>query len=33
MIGWHAVAFRHRSTGRRRTFTLDELAAQGVVDK
>jgi hypothetical protein len=27
MIGWHAVAFRHRQTGRRRTFTLDELAA------
>jgi len=29
MIGWHAVAFRHRATGRRRTFTLDELAANG----
>jgi hypothetical protein len=27
MIGWHAVAFRHRQTGQRRTFTLDELAA------
>jgi hypothetical protein len=33
MIGWHAVAFRHRRTGRRRTFTLDELAAQGVADE
>jgi hypothetical protein len=32
MIGWHAVAFRHRGTGRRRTFTLDELAAQGVTN-
>lgn len=31
MIGWHAVAFRHRRTGRRRTFTLDELALQGVI--
>jgi len=32
MIGWHAVAFRHQRTGRRRTFTLDELAAQGMAD-
>ncbi|HSI14515.1 MAG TPA: hypothetical protein VK961_20865, partial [Chthoniobacter sp.] len=32
MIGWHAVAFRHRRTGRRRTFTLDELALQGVIE-
>ncbi len=32
MIGWHAVAFRHRQTGRRRTFTLDELAAHGMAD-
>lgn len=31
MIGWHAVAFRHRRTGRRCTFTLDELALQGVI--
>jgi hypothetical protein len=29
MVGWHAVSFRHRGTGRRRTFTLDELAANG----
>jgi hypothetical protein len=32
MIGWHAVAFRQRRTGRRCTFTLDELAAQGMAD-
>ncbi len=32
MIGWHAVAFRHQQTGRRRTVTLDELAAQGMAD-
>jgi hypothetical protein len=32
MIGWHAVAFRHRRTGRRRTFTLDELAARVMAD-
>lgn len=32
MIGWHAVAFRHRRTGRRRTFTLDELAARVMTD-
>jgi hypothetical protein len=32
MIGWHAVAFRHRRTGKRRTFTLDELAAHGMAD-
>ncbi len=32
MIGWHAVAFRHRQTGRRRTFTLDELAARIYAD-
>jgi hypothetical protein len=32
MIGWHAVAFRHQVTGRRRTFTLDELAAYGMAE-
>ena len=32
MVGWHAVTFRHCRTGRRRTFTLDELAAQGVTE-
>jgi hypothetical protein len=30
MIGWHAVAFRHRQTGRRRTFTLDELVVHAM---
>jgi len=33
MIGWHAVAFRHRQTGRRRTFTLDELAVHAMDGK
>ncbi|MEP6671800.1 MAG: hypothetical protein ABJF10_21750 [Chthoniobacter sp.] len=32
MIGWHAVAFRHRQTGRRRTFTLDELAVHTMAE-
>ena len=32
MIGWHAVSFRQRPTGRRRTFTLDELAAHCAAD-
>ncbi|EDY21641.1 hypothetical protein CfE428DRAFT_0886 [Chthoniobacter flavus Ellin428] len=32
MIGWHAIAFRNRRNGRRRTFTLDELAAQGLTN-
>jgi hypothetical protein len=27
MIGWYEVALRHTSTGRRRIFTLDDLAA------
>ena len=27
MIGWYEVAFRHMQTGRRRIFTLDDLAA------
>ncbi len=27
MIGWYEVAFRHTETGRRRVFTLDDLAA------
>jgi hypothetical protein len=29
MIGWYEVAFRHAQTGRRRVFTLDDLAAHG----
>ncbi|MDR3402941.1 MAG: hypothetical protein P4L99_10630 [Chthoniobacter sp.] len=33
MIGWHAVAFRHRQTGRRRTFTLDELAVHAMAEQ
>lgn len=28
MIGWYEVAFRHEMTGRRRIFTLDDLAAR-----
>ena len=27
MIGWYEVSFRHAETGRRRVFTLDDLAA------
>jgi len=32
MIGWHAVAFRHQRTGRRRTFTLDELVVHAMAE-
>ncbi len=28
MIGWYEIAFRHAQTGRRRIFTLDDLAAR-----